>query len=340
VRLTQATEAKSTVDPALLDQAAQTAVDRCLGLRPDETVVIVGDSWAREVSEAFWRASQERGSDSVLITIAEHTEGEPPSPVAAALLEADAFVLPVKGSLSHSAARAAATGRGVRGLTVPGASAEVLARLMAIDFDELQARSGAVAQLLDEADSAHLTCERGTEIVFDLTGRPGFSDDADVRAPGAFAMLPTGEGAIVPRTGEGTIAASAANPMGLFPEPLPSGRLPEPLMLTVEDGQLVAADGPWSTELLELFRRHGRPGTNLAELGVGTNPAAAISGNTQEDEKVIGTCHVAFGSSAGMPGGTVYAPVHRDLIVYDATLTVGDTQVLDTGQWVLDFPRT
>lgn len=326
--MTQATEAKTTADPALLEQAAETAVDRCLGVRSDETVVIVGDSWAREVSEAFWRASRERGSDAVLITIADHLDGEPPPPVAAALLEADAFVLPVKGSLTHSAARAAATERGVRGVTIPGASADLLARLMAIDFDELRARSGAVAQLLDEADSAHLSCGRGTDIVFDFNDRRAHSDDGDVTVPAAVGMLPAGEGAISPRTGDGTVAVSAVRPAGI---------LPEPLMLTVEDGQLVAADGPFSAEVLEMFRRHGRPGTNLAELGVGTNPAAVLSGNIPEDEKAIGTCHVAFGSSAGM-GGTVYAPIHRDLMVYDATLTIGDTQVLDAGQWVLEFP--
>ena len=59
---------------------------------------------------------------------------------------------------------------------------------------------------------------------------------------------------------------------------------------------------------------HGEAGTNLAELGVGTNDAATLTGNVLEDEKILGTVHVAFGASAGI-GGTVSVPIHLDVVI-------------------------
>jgi len=79
----------------------------------------------------------------------------------------------------------------------------------------------------------------------------------------------------------------------------------------------------------------GERGRNLAELGVGTNERAGLTGNILEDEKMLGTVHVAFGASAGI-GGTVSVPVHLDCLVQDATLDVGGTRVLDAGRLVLD----
>ena len=55
-----------------------------------------------------------------------------------------------------------------------------------------------------------------------------------------------------------------------------------------------------------------------------------------EDEKILGTVHVAFGASAGI-GGIVSVPIHLDVVVVDATLEVDGTQVLDRGRFVLDL---
>ena len=56
--------------------------------------------------------------------------------------------------------------------------------------------------------------------------------------------------------------------------------------------------------------------------GSGTNDRATLTGNVLEDEKILGTVHVAFGASAGI-GGTVSVPIHLDVVVLDATLQIG-----------------
>jgi leucyl aminopeptidase (aminopeptidase T) len=84
-----------------------------------------------------------------------------------------------------------------------------------------------------------------------------------------------------------------------------------------------------------LLLAHGKDGTNLAELGVGTNDRARLTGNILEDEKILGTVHVAFGASAGI-GGTVSVPIHLDVVIVDATLEVDGQRVLDAGRYVLE----
>jgi leucyl aminopeptidase (aminopeptidase T) len=258
----------------------------------------------------------------VMAPRSDHGE-EPPAPIAAALAASDVFIAPASKSLSHTQARKRASEGGARGATMPTVTADMLARLMDIDFDAMRARSHAIAQLLDAADEARITCPRGTDLTLDLSERSGLADDGDLTVPGAFGNLPCGEGFIAPAGGEGTVVARSLAGIGLGEA-----------RLTVSGGHLTAATGPEGEQLLERLSAHGEAGTNLAELGVGTNEKAGLTGNVLEDEKILGTVHVAFGASAGI-GGTVAVPIHLDVVVTDASLTVGDTPVLDGGRYLL-----
>ena len=86
--------------------------------------------------------------------------------------------------------------------------------------------------------------------------------------------------------------------------------------------------------MLATLNAAGELGTNLAELGIGTNEAATVTGNILEDEKILGSVHIAFGASAGI-GGTVTVPVHLDSVVLEPTLDIGGTRVIEAGRFVL-----
>jgi leucyl aminopeptidase (aminopeptidase T) len=85
---------------------------------------------------------------------------------------------------------------------------------------------------------------------------------------------------------------------------------------------------------MDLLTAHGEDGTNVAELGIGTNENARPSGEVLEDEKILGTAHVAFGASAAI-GGTVQVPVHLDCVVLEPDLTVDGTPVVRGGTLVV-----
>ena len=309
-----------------LDRALETVVERCLAVGAEEHVLVVADPGTAELGDALVQAARDTGGDAVLMVLPPNAARgtEPPPTVAAALAASDVFIAPCLPSLSHTTARKRACEGGARGATMPGVTADLLARLMSADFDAMNERCHAVAQLLTDADGAHLTCPRGSDMRFDLRGRDGIPDAGDITARGAFGNLPCGEGFASPLHGEGTIAAVSV--LGELVD--------DAVLLTVRDGRLASATGERGKAFLAHLDVHGPLGRNLAELGIGTNDRATLTGNTLEDEKILGTAHIAFGASSGI-GGNVTVPVHQDVVVLDPSLWIGDTQVLDAGRYVL-----
>jgi aminopeptidase len=59
----------------------------------------------------------------------------------------------------------------------------------------------------------------------------------------------------------------------------------------------------------------------IGELGIGVNPGARITGNMLEDEKSLGTAHIAFGNNADFPyRGKNNSQIHRDYLFYRPTI--------------------
>jgi len=94
--------------------------------------------------------------------------------------------------------------------------------------------------------------------------------------------------------GEGTIAAMS----------LHQHLVQAPVLLTVRDGRLESATGDSGAAFLAHLDVHGPLGRNLAELGIGTNDRATLTGN-------------------------------EDVVVLEPSLWIGATQVLDAGRYLL-----
>ena len=312
-----------------LGPAVSTVVRRCLGVSDGDNVLVIVDERTRSIGEALRREAAAAGGDAVLTVMDERaTDGtEPPPTVAAALAACDVYIAPTSRSLSHTKARKQASDAGARGATMPGVTEDMLARVMAVEFDHMAARSRMVASLLSDGATARITCPLGTDLTLDLKGREGIADDGDLSTPGAFGNLPCGEAFISPAGGDGVFLPASLAPLGLTEEEA---------KLSIENGRIVAAEGGLGPGFLQRLTTHGEAGTNLAELGVGTNDKATLTGNVLEDEKILGSIHVAFGASAGI-GGTVSVPIHLDAVVLDATLEIDGRRVLETGRFVLDL---
>jgi leucyl aminopeptidase (aminopeptidase T) len=310
-----------------LAPAVSAVVRRCLGVRAAEEVIVIVDPATRTIGEALRDEARDAGADAVLAIMDERENDgtEPPRSIGAALSVCDVYIAATSRSLSHTVARKRATEGGSRGATMPGVTAEMLARVMAIDFELMAARSRAVAELLDNGSLARVTSPDGTDLTLEFGGRKGTADDGDLTAAGAFGNLPCGEAFIAPTGGNGTVVAASVAPFGISDPPA---------TLTIEDGRIVAAENGFGPVFIERLRSVGKLGSNLAELGVGTNDAAILTGQVLEDEKILGTVHVAFGASAGI-GGNVTVPIHLDVVVTDASLEIDGQPVLDAGRFLL-----
>jgi leucyl aminopeptidase (aminopeptidase T) len=310
-----------------LDRAVRAVVRDCLGVAEGEDVLVICNPATRELGDRMRAEAEGAGADSVLAVMAERAShaAEPPDSIAAAMAAADVVLAPTVQSLSHTAARKAATESGARIATLPGVTAEMLARVMSADMEVLRRRGRAVADALDRGSEARISCPNGSDLRLGLEGRTAIPDAGELAAPGAFGNLPCGEGFIAPLegSGEGTLVVdgSIAN----------LGLVDEPVTLTVVDGHLIEASGDVGAKLIELLTVHGPDGTNVAELGIGTNEKAILTGEVLEDEKILGTAHVAFGASAAI-GGTVQVPVHLDCVVTRPTVEVDGTAIVRDGE--------
>ncbi|MFL5870674.1 MAG: aminopeptidase [Solirubrobacterales bacterium] len=310
-----------------LDRAVSAVVNDCLGVRDGETMLVVCNPATVGLAERLRAEGGRAGADAISAMIAERaTHGtEPPAPVAAAMKASDVVLCPTVQSLSHTEARREATETGARIATLPGITEEMLARVMTADVEGMRRSGEALAELLTAGSEARIIDANGSDLRLELGDRTGMSDDGDLTAPGAFGNLPCGEGFIAPIEGasEGTLIVDGT--IGSL------GRVDEPVKITVEGGHLTDATGPMGAQLAELLATGGTEGTNVAELGIGTNEKAILTGELLEDEKILGTCHVAFGASASM-GGTVQVPIHIDVVVMRPEVSIDGRVVLRDGE--------
>jgi leucyl aminopeptidase (aminopeptidase T) len=310
-----------------LDRAVEAVVRDCLGVKSGEDVLVICNPRTQELGERLRDEAQGVGADAVLAVIAERAShaAEPPDPVAAAMAAADVVLAPTIQSLSHTASRKAASDRGVRIATLPGVTEEMLARVMSADMEALRRKGHAIAGALNAASEARITCANGSDLRLGLEGRAAIPDAGELTEPGAFGNLPAGEGFIAPveGTGEGRLVVDGSI-AGI-------GIVEEPVGLRVDAGHLTDAAGAAGARLMELLTEHGEEATNVAELGIGSNEKAVLTGEVLEDEKILGTAHVAFGASAGI-GGTVQVPVHLDCVVMKPEVSLDGEPIVRAGE--------
>ena len=199
---------------------------------------------------------------------------------------------------------------------------------MSADYEAVQTLSAAIVERLEGRQYVRVTTPAGTDCTFDLSGRSWLIDDGRVTGRGAFGNLPGGEVYIAPiRSGaEGVcvIDCSIAVP-GL-------GILQRPIALTFEGGRIVDVGGGAEADRVRTVIAEAGEGADIvAELGIGTNDQARLTGSIITDEKVLGTAHVAFGDNEGNYGGDNKATIHVDGVMADASVWVDGTLTLERG---------
>ncbi len=296
-------------------RAVQLILKRCLGHREGEPVLVVTDSAMEPFARAFQAHATSLGIETSLLSMSpRRTHGEEPGrAVAGALKSCPVAVLLTSKSLTHTMARREASERhGVRIASMPGVDVARLEGLLDIDYDELKIQEEELASLLEGHQRVRLTTPSGTDLSFEIGGRPVFRDNGDLSQPGAFGNLPAGEVCLAPLEGTAEGVVRIDGSIGGI------GRVKDAVLVRFSRGRAVEISDP---ALRELLQPHGPEAFQLAEFGIGTNPRASIVGNVLEDEKAVGTAHIALGANHSM-GGRIQVPVHIDAIVQAARVEV------------------
>jgi hypothetical protein len=178
------------------------------------------------------------------------------------------------------------------------------------DYAEIQHFAAVLERMLNDAVGAEITFSTHDTLYLDLRYRTAGSDRGDCRETGQFINFPSGEGAKVPyeATGEEAPQSGRSRTEGILPVDY-DGEL---VRFVVKDNRITEVIGEGKEAArMRVFFEENRTRRNIAELGMGCNPKAVISGNVLEDEKV--GLHIAYGTSAHL-GGKVESDVHQDIV--------------------------
>jgi aminopeptidase len=179
------------------------------------------------------------------------------------------------------------------------------------DYKEVAALTKKVGDLVTKANKATITSPSGTNLTIYLEDRAAWLDTGIFHKPGDRGNLPAGEAYVAPEEDKGDGI--------LILEPV-SSMVEDYTKVVLENGRIIEIEESLSGKNFRNFlEAAGENSFIIAELGIGTNPKAEITGNLLEDEKVIDTCHVAFGHNLTF-GGKNKANTHIDFLITEPTL--------------------
>ncbi len=312
-----------------LRNAARTALTKGVALRDGETILICTDSVLRLIGEAFREEAIALGNETIFLEITPRGENgeDPPPAVTEAMKAVDVVIAPTSKSLTHTPARRSACAAGTRVATLPGITEEIMSRCLAADLTAIAERTVRVAAYLEGSKTIRITSPGGTDIRFSTEGIKPIASTGLIHHAGEFGNMPSGEAYLMPVEGSaGGVFVVDGSMAGL-------GSLlgKEPLRIRVENG--LATDVSGGEEARELVRRLESAGSrsrNIAEFGIGTNDAATITGNILEDEKAMGTVHLALGNNISM-GGTDDVGLQLAGLIMNPTVEVDGVVLMKDG---------
>lgn len=300
-------------------------LEDCLDVKEKETVLIVTDDNKLAIGESLYDEAKAMGAEAMLMVMKPRKVSgeEPPLAIAEAMKTADVIICPTTSSLTHTNAKINAVKAGARFASMPGITEEMFMEgAITADYNEVERLTLEFTELLTNAKEAKIIKD-GYSLTMNLEGRKGIPSTGIYKNPGEAGNLPSGEAYIAPveGTSEGEIIIDGSM-VGM-------GILEEPVYIKVKDGKIVELKGK-NTEKVNILLENDN-NSSLGELGIGTNPAARLTGVILEDEKIYGTVHIAFGTNTSF-GGTIKADCHIDGVILKPTLYLDDILVIEEGE--------
>jgi len=315
-----------------LREAVKKAYLDCLNLNSDESVLVITDPSTLELGMAFFTVGQEYSklTHLFLMPVAKVNGEEPPKTVADIMSHYDVIVCPTVKSLTHTDAKRNACKMGSRVATLPGITKDVFIRTMKADYLQIAKKTEFISKRLSQTQTVKNKTKLGTNLNLTINGMKPISSTGLIREKGKGGNIPSGESFLAPAEGKsnGTLVVDASI-AGI-------GKIKnKPVEIEIKNGYAVEfSGGEEATILKNMLSDFGKEGLNVAELGIGTNDSAIITGQILEDEKVFGTIHIAFGNNISM-GGTCNVGIHLDCVVTEANIWFDDQKIMENGKLLI-----
>ena len=292
------------------------ALKSSLHIKQKDSVLIITDESMEKIAEKFYHVAKAIATNTQILKIkptGQHGR-EPPKIVSIAMKRYDVVICLTKFSLTHTDFTRNAVKAGKRVALLPGFKEEMFASID-IDYEKMKANAIKLKKILERADEIKITTDSGMDIKFSVKGvkiTPSYADAAE-----GVINLPDGEVFLPPNSMNGDIVFDSADSIS------------EQTKVVVKDNTIIEFEDSENGKKLEKMLS-GKNAKFIAEFGIGLNEKAKIIGSVLQDEKVLGTCHIAFGNNTGF-GGTNRADVHIDVIINEPTITADGKKIMVRG---------
>jgi leucyl aminopeptidase (aminopeptidase T) len=258
---------------------------------------------------------------------------EPGEETSEALARCDLVMLVPSVPISHTLAVRRAVEHGARIMAMDGVTIDMLATGGgAADYAAMHELAVVLEELWNEAAHVRVASDLGMDLEADISGRKSWRWDGYTFSADWYDLtgcaLPDGEVGVAPLEGSanGTVVwDTSVHTLGL---------LREPVELTVEGSWVVdVKGGDQAREFAErLASLDDQPSYYCpAEIAIGINEAARITGSMREDKKALGTVHIATGTNSDI-GGTIGARTHIDGVIRRPSLWMDGRAVIENGR--------
>ena len=316
-----------------LDTASIIAIRDCMGAKKNEKILVITDEQKRKIGLSLYENALRLRHKALYVEMKSGKQNgeEPPEEVARLMQKFDVVFCPTTKSLTHTDARRAASAKGVRVATFPGITEDVMIRGMNVDYKKIAKLSIKLKGILEKGRKIRVTAPAGTDISFEIFGRTAIASKGLFHKKGEGGNLPTGETFLAPVEGTANgvfVVDGSMAGLGLIKN---AG-----IKIEVKDGFAKKITGGKLAELLKKqLDSAGKNARNIAEFGIGVNSSAKLSGILLEDEKVMGTVHIALGNNITM-GGTVNVPLHLDGVIKKPTVYMDEKLLMKDGKLLIN----
>ena len=197
------------------------------------------------------------------------------------------------------------------------------------DYEAIYAEGERLAELWGQGKTIEITSALGTHLTATISNII-LVECGKAHKPGMVMAFSDGEVSQAPDEGtvNGTLVVDG--PICYI------GSHAEPVTLEIREGRVVSCVGdPVAARRLNQLFADVENATNIAEFGIGLNPACLFNGDFEEEKKARGTVHVAIGSNLSYDGKT-YSPIHMDMVVYKPTLKIDGKLIVENGAIVFE----
>ncbi|MGC8496838.1 MAG: aminopeptidase [Thermoplasmata archaeon] len=317
-----------------LKKATYKIVNELVQLKKGEEVLIYADTKIdTEIVDATAEQAYIAGARPIIMWYETLTNvgEEPPRVVAEAMKNADAIIEYASRFLYITKAYSNAINAGARHLCLTGMTKEMMVRCIAnVNTTTLEQFGTVLTNLTKNAKKMRIKTEKGTDLVFEMDGRPVFLDTGITTKDHQESFL---GGQISWAPIEETIEGKMVIDGSIWP-PDTLGKLRDPVTLTIEKGKIVEfsknVEGRIFKGYLDGFKDKNM--YNIAHACYGFNPGARLSGNILEDERVFGAVEFGFGSQgSSFLGNAGPAKSHTDGIILAPTVWLDNVKIEENG---------